>query len=147
MQNTAFHYLYRDAGNYKSYGRAVFAGKFNDKLKSRLENALSDGQFFIAAQIGVPEVFLWAEKANYDPNDKSSMPSGLSAGNYAINDDDHCWHEFGGLELTSLEPTDLRSIDHFIGDVEGITNTDWEVFNPCDRAPLSVQTRLQHRGN
>src|SRR5947209_7234436 len=35
-RNNRFHYLYRDASNYKSWGSVVFAGDITDELSTRL---------------------------------------------------------------------------------------------------------------
>lgn len=89
-----FSYLYRDASNYKAHGHVVFAGDYSvdelEVLKSRLARELADGDSFVAAQVGVPDVFLWA------------------SGGYRPTEDDHGWHEFDGVELVCDAPDDAR---------------------------------------
>jgi hypothetical protein len=70
-----FNYLYRDAGNYKSWGELYFSNPDKLDLKSideRLRCAFDQEVLFIAHQIGVPEVFLYNKGK--------------------LNNNDHCFH-------------------------------------------------------
>ncbi len=116
-KNVRFNYLYRDAGNYKSYGSVVFKNPNNlllAKIDSRLRKVFFQGEFFIAEQIGVPDVFLYL-------NDDISV-------------DDHCFHEFESVEETTEAPTDPRgrSITGFIKKVEHEAQQGWHAYNPFD---------------
>ena len=92
-----FNYLYRDAGNFKQFGSVVFS---NDKCipREELENqfwtTLIDGQYFEAAKVGLPSLWVCA----YDP------------------ELDHGWHEFEGLgDLDNhSDNVDSRDITTFL---------------------------------
>jgi hypothetical protein len=136
MQNTAFEYLYRDGGNNKNWGRVVFAGAITPDETARFIKALEDGTYFIAAQIKVPEVFLWSVDADYDPDDDSTYPAFLASGRYVISDGDHCLHEFSSFEATDDEPTDelKRSVTEFVNQVEIESRRGWKFFDPAAKA-------------
>ncbi|MGO9540608.1 MAG: hypothetical protein ACLPN2_08445 [Terriglobales bacterium] len=66
--NIEFEYLYRDCGNFKNYGRAVFANKGNLSAKDIHEKILSvlvPEPFFRAADIGLPDLYF--KDFPYDP--------------------------------------------------------------------------------
>jgi len=73
--NIRFHYLYRDAGNYKEFGAVTFRGDsrqtFAD-LEEKLDDSLVDREWFVAWDAKVPDL----------------RPTPLSP------DMDHDWHEF-----------------------------------------------------
>jgi hypothetical protein len=81
---TAFDYMYRDAGNFKAFGTIVLKGSVNQADQAMVRSRLSDGEFFIAEQVGVPplyhELYRW-----------SGGPT----------ENDHCWHEFISFRETS----------------------------------------------
>ncbi|MDO9128901.1 MAG: hypothetical protein Q7U34_03455, partial [Anaerolineales bacterium] len=87
MPNICFSYMYRDGGNYKNHGEAVFTNRTSltlDEIERRIRAALQDGEHFIAWQIKLDELFF-------------ETPSG----------DDHPWHEYGG----GVEETDKAAFD------------------------------------
>lgn len=108
MNNTKFNYLYRDASNCKKWGSVIFSGTPYDleAFETEFKAFLSDGDFFIASQIDVPEVFL------------------STTGN-----DGHCFYEFDCFEITYKEPTDEqgRSIEDFFDAVKAANEQGWEV--------------------
>ena len=53
--NTEIEYLYRDAGNYKSYQTIVVKGEITDEQRKRIAASLEDGLYFCPRQIGLPE--------------------------------------------------------------------------------------------
>lgn len=63
--NVQFLYMYRDASNYKKAGSVVFKNEWPrldlNFMDQFIRGFLSDGNFFIASQVGVPEVFLWKD--------------------------------------------------------------------------------------
>lgn len=73
--NICIEYLYRDADNYKNWGRFVCQNS-NDtpiaELISSFRETLIDGEFFVAEDVGIPILYF----NHFDPN------SG------------HGWHEF-----------------------------------------------------
>jgi hypothetical protein len=112
--NTRFDYLYRDASNYKQWGSIVFAGSLTPAMLERLTRSLESSEFFIADQVRVPEVF------------HDTWPS---------YDDDHCWHEWAGFELTDCDADDRfgRTIEQFVGEVEAASVAGWRDFVPQER--------------
>lgn len=108
--NTQFDYMYRDGGNCKKHGSMVLSGQITPKLEKRFTDTL-DHEFmigqFIAAQVGVPEVFLWK-------------------GDWPANTEDHEWHEAGDFTVTNDEPTDARSIEEFVNAFEAAAATGWD---------------------
>jgi len=113
-----FSYLYRDAGNYKSWGALVLKnpdGLTLLEIETRLKKSFEQEIFFIADQINVEEVFLFA------CND--------------LTGDDHCFHEFDSVELIEEKASDLlnRSITGFMEEVETESRKGWCAFNPMDR--------------
>jgi len=71
---TVIGYLYRDGGNYKSYGYVALAGVFTDRQRKAITRTLDEGLYFIPGQVGMPE--LQAKLGAIDP------------------DADHVWHEW-----------------------------------------------------
>jgi hypothetical protein len=113
--NARFEYLYRDASNYKVWGSLVFAGRITNDLARRLSRALESSEFFIAHQVRVPELFL-------------GLP------HWPLEQDDHCWHEFGRIECTNELPNDThhRTLEEFIVEVEQQSALGWNIFDPMD---------------
>ena len=87
MKNTAFNYMYRDGSNFKKRGVAIFANLPTEELERRLIAALSEGLYFIAHQVRVPEVFLWDPELDYGEEYPEEL---IETGRYKINDMDHC---------------------------------------------------------
>ena len=86
--NIKFNYLYRDSGNYKTYGSIVFPNPGNLTIKEIepiLRSKLIDEVFFDTKLLGVPALS-HAEFA-YDP------------------EMDHSWNEFESLEETEEDAT------------------------------------------
>ncbi|MCA9900739.1 MAG: hypothetical protein H6654_10170 [Ardenticatenaceae bacterium] len=110
-----FNYLYRDAGNYKSWGELIFSNPDNlDLIDIDIQLRLEFIQeiFFVAHQINVPEIFLYTENS--------------------LNEDDHCFHEYNSVEnveLFEFEP-DKRSIKQFLEQIDIASNLGWKAFNP-----------------
>lgn len=111
--NTRFHYLYRDASNYKEWGTVTFSGAMAG-LQERLMAALDSHELFIAHQVRVPELFF------------EQWPA---------SGDDHCFHEFDSMEPTDAAADDhhSRSIEAFVEEVERAARSGWQVFDPIER--------------
>jgi len=113
--NIKFNYLYRDASNFKKWASVVFANpdslSVNDIGDSLRNNFLPD-QLFIAHQIRIPQAFLFVE--------------------YSLTVEDHCFHEFYSVEITSEAPNDIcdRSILGFIVEVHTEACLGWVPFDP-----------------
>jgi len=116
MSNVEFSYLYRDGGNYKNFGRIVFSNSEQiecEEIRKVLSEAFLEEGLFIADQIRVPDVFLFA--------------------NGQLSFDDHCYHEFGAVQSTEEQPSDLhkRTIGEFVAEVVQ-QGRGWRVFDPYD---------------
>ena len=119
MENVQLHYQYRDAHGSKRCAYVIFANPDNlkpEEIELRLERALWEGEFFVADQIRIPEVFLYLDGT--------------------LDDElDHCFHHFDSVDLTSETPTDKynRSIRQFIREVEDQSQRGWQLFDPIHR--------------
>jgi hypothetical protein len=117
MSNIEFSYLYRDGGNYKKWGRVVFSnpdGINTESVERKMRQAFLEDGIFIASQIRIPEVFLYA------------------GGKFSS--DDHCYHEFNGVQPTTsrADDTHRRSIGEFLVEVTQEARRGWQVFDPYD---------------
>jgi hypothetical protein len=66
--NIALEYLYRDCGNFKNYGKVVFANQRNLSAKEIHENLFSTVMaepFFRASDLGLPDLYF--KDFPYDP--------------------------------------------------------------------------------
>lgn len=116
-KNTALIYLYRDAANYKEWGRVVFEGAVDDELRKRAEAAFESSEDFVADAVRVPELFPYlGDDEDFDER-------------Y-----DHGWHEFHEFELTDEPTTDEagRSIGEFVAQVEEAASGGWKVSDPWE---------------
>ena len=95
--NIRFNYLYRDAGNYKTYGSVVFLNPNKlavGEIEPALRSKLIDEVFFDPKTLGVPA--LRHSEFTYS----SEM--------------DHSWNEFESLEETDEDAVDNRRIDELL---------------------------------
>src|SRR6266702_1260669 len=127
MNNIKFQYLYRDASNYKKWADVVFSndeGLSIDAVMKAVRDGLSRDALFLAHQVRLPEVFLFAE--------------------YHLTPDDHCFHEFYSVEVTSDVPDDpySRSVRQFVTEVATEARRGWLAFDPQD---LSVRLSVSKR--
>jgi hypothetical protein len=117
VDNVAFVYLYRDGGNHKKWGRVVFSDPdrlIDDSVEEKLRLAFLQDGMFIALQIRVPEMFLYA------------------SGKFSF--DDHCYHEFDSVRATLDVVDDAlgRSITQFLAEVTQEAKRGWREFDPID---------------
>lgn len=112
--NIRFAYMYRDAGNYKQHGEAIFSNETylpSDEIEKQIRSYLNDGEFFIARQVHLEERF-------FD----------------VLYDDDHPWHEFLGVDASD-DPTfdpdheHKRDIAEFLSDLEKAHRAGWDEMN------------------
>jgi len=115
LKNTELVYFYRDGVNEKTYGSIVFIGipsegieRAREIIKSCL---LHDGIQFNADQINIPELRIRCDAL-----------------------EDHCWHEFEYLQMIVQPPTDERTIDQFLKEVEIIGKNGWKEYDVVQRA-------------
>lgn len=81
-----FEYLYRDAGNWKTYERLLLAGTYAPALRDELLSLLDGDQIFVAEQVGIPPL-----------HDKHHAVYGCGCGF------DHAFHEFVDLRPATEE--------------------------------------------
>jgi hypothetical protein len=110
QQNVKLTYLYRDAANYKAWGTVIFTnpdGLPLDEIERRLRLCLFDEEFFVAAQVCIPEVFLFRE--------------------YAFSTTDHFYHEVDSVQYTNEQQTDsqTRSVKTFLEQCEAACKNGW----------------------
>lgn len=123
-KNIGFSYLYRDASNYKQWGKVIFTNNQGvplDLLEEDLRASLEKREFFLAGKVDVPEVFFDSKR-----------------------EDDHPWHEFAGLVETDLKPTDKRDILEFIADLESHTESPNSNILEGFKCPECGNTGLFH---
>jgi hypothetical protein len=115
--NTRVEYLYRDGSNYKQWGAVVFHRSCDATLVRRLFAALDGGEFFIAHQVRLPELF-FADRPLYA--------------------DDHCWHELAEVTSTSAVPDDPldRTIEEFVTEIECASRDGWAVFDRSQQSAI-----------
>lgn len=112
--NIRFAYMYRDAGNYKQHGEAIFSNETHlpsDEIEKQIRSYLNDGEFFIARQVHLEERFF-----------------------EVLYDDDHPWHEFLGVDASddpAFDPNHehKRDIAEFLLDMEKAHRAGWDEMN------------------
>lgn len=79
-------YLYRDASNYKAWGKLLLSGIPSQSDIEALRTCLESDVYFVAEQVGIPAIYkeLW----------------NLSGGRTS---DDHAVHEFVALRVASVK--------------------------------------------
>jgi len=114
--NVSFKYLYRDASNYKLHGEAVFTNHTFiaiNEIEKQIRANLRDSEFFIAQQINIEDRFF----------------------DVLHDDDDHPWHEFNLVEMTTEPAFDpenwnhhkhKRDITEFITELEKANRAGWD---------------------
>ena len=79
-QHCVFEYLYRDASNWKVWGKVILQGVPTKEETTALCDCFDSGEFFIAEQLCIPTLF-----------QEFMVRFGVPT------KDDHCWHEFAGI--------------------------------------------------
>ena len=89
-----FEYLYRDASNYKAWGKILLSGAPSQNDIVALRACLESGEYFVAEQVGIPAIYkdLWD----------------LSGGRTS---DDHALHEL--IELRAATEDEKKSLPPF----------------------------------
>lgn len=111
-QNTVFEYLYRDAGNFKTYGQLILGGRSPD-AEHAIRGCLDGGSHFVAEQIGIPSLC---------PEHWASVGEGPS-------DLDHAYHEFVRLRaaIESDRSTAIwGSLEELLARMQGAAG-QWDV--------------------
>ena len=97
-----FEYLYRDAGNWKTYGLLLLLGKVTEEAAVVIAEALDCNSTFVAEQIGIPSLC--------DQHFKD-------CGSDGPGDLDHAYHEFFGLRAATKEEVDTLTVFAALSDV------------------------------
>jgi hypothetical protein len=116
--NIRFIYLYRDGSNYKKWAEVVFSNTDElpcESVRTELKEMFLEDGLFIAHQVRIPEAFLWNE--------------------HSVDSDDHCFHEFSDVEVTTDTTNDQyrRTIHTFVNEVSITAMRGWQAFDPSDR--------------
>lgn len=112
-KHSIFEYMYRDAGNWKTYGTLLLNGDAED-VSGSLRECFESGGLFVAEQVGIPS--LCAEHF-------ASCGEGPS-------DLDHAYHEFFDLrpasnaEMASMQVA--GSLDALVGRIQAAAG-GWDV--------------------
>lgn len=109
-----FEYLYRDASNYKAWGKILLSGVSSQDDIATLRACLESDEYFVAEQIGIPALYkeLW---------DLSGGPTS----------DDHALHEFVNLrqanaeEAATLQP--FGSVSSLLEAFQAVTTWDYSL--------------------
>lgn len=110
--NTRIFLHYRDASNYKATQFAVVSGRLTQDQFETMGRTLSDGEFMIPSQVGLPDI-------------QSELTGSWS-------DDDHVFHTIVGIEMTEDAPTVEQSVEGMVAawpKAEG----EWDVVAALDR--------------
>ncbi len=121
-----FNYLYRDGSNFKRWGSVDFSNPEQltiEEIDIRLRSCFEQESFFIAHQIGIPELFLYVDEP--------------------ITADDHCYHEYQSVEKIENEHSanPARTIGEFLTIVQTSAAQGWKTFDPLDHLSR-IQARL-----
>ena len=93
--NIEFSFLYRDAGNYKTFSSVVFSNPTNlelENIRQIIQTSCNSNQNFEPNSWGIPNIFT----EPYDP------------------ELDHDWYEFSDVSETDQEPNDVRTLSEFL---------------------------------
>jgi hypothetical protein len=107
---TAFDYMYRDAGNFKAFGSVLLDGPITKLDEDLVRQSLDGGEYFIAEQVEVPPLYDQLYRWSDGPTES-----------------DHCWHEYVGFRqlTTPSEPTlAITSVREFIGRFAAVASWD-----------------------
>jgi hypothetical protein len=115
---TEFHYMYRDASNYKHGKMVLFEGAVTDEQRADISKTLNDGMYFIPDDVELEEL----------QQHMTSFPS----------QDDHVWHEV--VELTIVEAH--RSDAMVAGPVENLVEAFRKVGDPLSWDVEGAMQRL-----
>ena len=103
--NTKFSYLYRDAGNYKTFNEIILPGIIT---LEQIDPFLKEQTFFIPSEVGLPD---------------------LQRELFSV--DDHIWHEIETIELTQEQPTIITEASSLLNNFRTACKKNWnegEVF-------------------
>ncbi|MDR0993352.1 MAG: hypothetical protein LBN38_02135 [Verrucomicrobiota bacterium] len=88
-QKTVIEYLYRDASNYKAWGRLLIDGEVLKDDIAQLKRHMYDHEYFIPEEVGIPSLRMQLWQL------------------YSKDVDDHDWHEFYKIRPATNDDEDL----------------------------------------
>ena len=104
-ENTKIFYLYRDADNYKVHNEVIVKGKLDHNDIVYICSTLSEGEYFIPSQVGLPEKRFeeWT-------------------------DSDHCWFELDEdcFEWTNDDPTINMTAEELLNNFAAAYRSGWD---------------------
>ncbi len=114
--NTAIHYMYRDADNYKEGEDVIFTGEITDTEKKLILSYRDEKQYFIPSQVGLYDL----------QNRMTGFP----------NDSDHVWHELRSEDITLTEnnPTEEIDIHEF---AKKFADIEWNVSQAMENTGIT----------
>ena len=153
-RNTSITYRYRDGANYKVARTVIFAGPITLEMRDRLIGAMMppededlwgviipgqiglqdlQNQFYVDGIRGLEAILapqtgpVQAPLAETDRLRFETLLEGMRATRPMWRpDEDHIFHDVTDISLTERAPTDPRSIEAFVAQVEGVTwDPDW----------------------
>jgi len=95
-----FEYLYRDAGNWKTFGSLLLSGNAAEIASANIRGTLDYGNTFVAEQVGIPSLC-----TQHFEDCGSDGPSEL----------DHAYHEFFALRSATQEEVNALAVFGSIG--------------------------------
>jgi hypothetical protein len=97
-----FEYLYRDAGNWKTFGLLLLSGHGSEEASAAIRGALDCDATFVAEQVAIPSLC-----KQHFKDCGSDGPGEL----------DHAYHEFFGLRAATKEEVDTLTVFVALTDV------------------------------
>lgn len=126
--NTKMSYMYRDSDNYKDYTEIIVCGAITEEQIDRIIGKLSDKEYFIPEQLGLPANRL--DSYAYDP------------------DVDHPYCELGrdSFELTEEEATEDLTVDELVAKFEAVEHWD-ESLNVYEGRPVRGAAKSEDKAS
>lgn len=115
--SVALTYKYANSSS-EHRGEVVFdSSDLTEESFKDLQSRMRDGFYsksrdsFIPSQVNIPDLF------DYVPSFEN----------------DTCWHKYTGCDISLKNPTDERTFEEFVTDVEVVTSSGWEKFDVLER--------------
>jgi len=109
---SVLEYLYRDANNFKAFGRLLLSGKLTDVGIVEIKSYLESGEYFVAEQVDIPTLYSQLWKYSNGPTSA-----------------DHAYHEF--IELRSATGEETTSLQVW-GDIATLSSNFCHVCQQWD---------------
>ncbi len=117
--NIKLSYLFRDAGNYKTFGVIILrnaSGKSPEEIDGDLRRLLIDGAYFYPEQVRLPgldesDKRMWHKYKRVEGDEYRLKVRTLCA---AGSGEEGMWHEYEKVEVTDKEVTDQRTVEEVI---------------------------------